>query len=391
VQSLLLRMGLAGPGRPLSAFYAALFAIPGVHLAFGPIWYDSRGLSHAEIGLALAIGLWVRIFAHMGAGMIADRLGERRRVLIWLGVGALISHLSFLWTQGFAQVTLVVVIATLFSAPLFSLGENLGLLVARERSLDYGRMRLWGSVSFLAVTLGAGVLLKGLGVDLVIWLMAAGIALTISACWMLPDIRTPPAPSRWRGAARLVRNRAFLVFLLAGGLGQTSHAMIYGFGSLHWRAAGMPENVIGLLWGVGVVAEIGLFAFGQRLVEHLGPVRLLAVGAAGGVIRWALTALLIDPYALAALQLLHALTFGAAHLGAMHFMLRAAPENASASAQALYSSLATGMLMGLGMAAAGWGYDRFGAPAFWGAAVVSALALTGAFLLGRLWDGGRFA
>ena len=56
--------------------------------------------------------------------------------------------------------------------------------------------------------------------------------------------------------------------------------MLYGFGSLRWLQAGYSEDAIGVLWAIGVVAEVILFAFGGVLVQRLGPVGLLRSAAA---------------------------------------------------------------------------------------------------------------
>ncbi|HIJ62886.1 MAG TPA: MFS transporter, partial [Rhodospirillaceae bacterium] len=138
----------------------------------------------------------------------------------------------------------------------------------------------------------------------------------------------------------------------------------YGFATLHWRAAGLSGPLIGALWAEGVIAEVVLFAFGRRVVARLGPRRLLAIAGAAGVLRWSVLGLTSDPWAVAAVQLLHAATFGATHLGAMHFISAAAPAGLSARAQALYASVTVGLAPGLAMLAAGGLYQAMAGQAF---------------------------
>ena len=138
----------------------------------------------------------------------------------------------------------------------------------------------------------------------------------------------------------------------------------------------MSEATIGWLWAIGVVAEVVLFAAGGRLVARLGPAGLLALAGAAGILRWSVLAFTTALVPLALVQVLHAFTFGAAHLGAMHFIARIAAPEWAASAQGLYTALSTGLIMGAMMLAAGWLYESAGGLGF--------LVMAGASLGGLL-------
>jgi PPP family 3-phenylpropionic acid transporter len=174
-----------------------------------------------------------------------------------------------------------------------------------------------------------------------------------------------------------LRNRSFALFLAAAAMIQGSHAVYYAFGTLHWRAAGYSEDVIGALWAEGVVAEIVLFMVGGRLVRRLGPARLIALGGFAGTVRWLVLGLTDALPALVCVQILHAFTFGAAHLGAIHFIARAVPPALSATAQRLYSAVVMGLGLGLMLLASGWLYTAFAGGAFH---AMAAAALIGGIL-----------
>jgi len=106
-------------------------------------------------------------------------------------------------------------------------------------------------------------------------------------------------------------------------------------GALFGTFAIGPEGyaaVIGLIWPLGVVAEILLFVFSARVVRRIDPVMLIGIGAAACALRWSLMALDPGPLPLLIAQLLHGLTFAVPHLGAMYFILRATPPRLSATA-----------------------------------------------------------
>ena len=255
-------------------------------------------------------------------------------------------------------------------------------------------MRLWGSIAFIVAAVGAGQLLVGRDENLILWLIVATLALTIGATAGLPAASTP-APtvdgSRRSPILGLLSNRVFVIFLVAVGMVQASHAAYYGFATLHWRAAGLSDGAIGALWAEGVVAEIVLFAFSGAIAKRFGPARLLLIGAAAGVVRWGVLGWTADLAVVAAVQWLHALTFAATHLGAMHFLVRAIPREHSATAQTLYAALGVGVLMGVAMIISGEIYGALAGAAFYAMAVMSALGGLASIVLARSWQGSRLA
>ncbi len=145
---------------------------------------------------------------------------------------------------------------------------------------------------------------------------------------------------------RLLRSRLFVVFLLAIGCVHGAHATFYTFGALHWQSQGLSAAWVGALWAIGVTAEVLLFAFSAPLVRRFSPVELIVAGAAASVLRWSVMAFNPPLALLVPLQTLHALTYGAAHLGAILFITRAVPQPGMGSAQSFYAVVAAGALSG---------------------------------------------
>ena len=205
-------------------------------------------------------------------------------------------------------------------------GDNLTLSHVVAQGLDYGRMRLWGSLSFILMSVAAGGLLDRIGGDgMIVWLLVAALVPLGFTILALPD--APPAAADCDEAPRLgwgdlLGSGRYWIFLAATATIGASHAMYYGFGTLHWQRHGIDHTWIGALWGIGVAAEVVVFGFSGALVRRFGAVRLILVGGIGGVVRWGLMPFVIDPWLLLPLQCLHGLTFGATHLGAMHFLAR---------------------------------------------------------------------
>jgi PPP family 3-phenylpropionic acid transporter len=240
----------------------------------------------------------------------------------------------------------------------------------------YGPVRLWGSAAFIGGSLGAGWIIDSLAPGNLIWLIAAGMsASAMAAVGLAPlpakmPLMDAPEPSY----GGLLRTPAFAMVAAAAGLIQASHAVYYGFSSLDWKAAGLDGASVGVLWAIGVAAEITLFAFSGRLPLWLRPPALLLAGGLGASLRWTIMALDPATAALPFLQCLHGLSFGATHLGAIGFVARAVPAGRAATAQ---GSLAVvlGGTMALSMSLSGWLYENFGGQAY---AAMGLMAAAGA-------------
>src|SRR5262249_8511715 len=193
--------------------------------------------------------------------------------------------------------------------------------------------------TFILASLASGVVLASSRGDEVLLLVVGASFLVLLACLAVPDIDAPTIGVNQRAGMRAVaRDMRFWVFVLTASALQASHQVYYGFGTLHWRSLGLSDLTIGLLWAEGVLAEILLFWHGRHFVARAGPLGLMMLGGGAGILRWSLAGLVSWLPGIAALQLLHALTFGASHLGAMHFLSRTVPPSAAASAQSLYAA-----------------------------------------------------
>ena len=368
-------------GVRLALFYGAFFAAVGIYLPFWPVWLESRGLTLTEIGYVLAAAFWPRIVTSLLIPALADRLGTRRRPMILLAAVTLAGLFLFGLARDFPTLLLLSMITGASWAAILPLGEAVALREAKRRELSYGRVRLWGSLTFILGAVGLGEWLEHAGPQVVLWSIAGTVAGTLVACIVLPEERTVAAAPGAANLRRLVRQGGFLAFVAAAGLIQASHALYYGFATLHWRAAGHGELVIGLLWAEGVVVEVLLFAGAGALLRRFEPIRLLALAGALTAIRWGLLGLSTELAVLVPAQALHAASFGAAHLAAMHYLRDRTPPERHASAQGLYAAIGTALPFGLVTPLAGWLYGVAGGGAFW---AMAALALAGTSLAAAL-------
>ncbi|MEA2985560.1 MAG: transporter, family, 3-phenylpropionic acid transporter [Alphaproteobacteria bacterium] len=359
--------------RPLALFYVALFVSIGIQLPFFPLWLEAKGLDAGMIGLVLAAPMVVRLFSIPILTRLADRHHAVRGAIIIASVLAAAGTIALGFTEGGLAILIVFTLASIPFTPVMPLAEAYALRGLAQVGRAYGPVRLWGSAAFIGGSLGAGWIIDSLAAGNLIWLIAAAMmASAVAAAGLVPlpphtPVMDAPEPS-YEG---FLRTPGFAMVAAAAGLIQASHAVYYGFSSLDWKAAGLDGTAVGLLWAIGVAAEITLFAFSGRSPLWLRPPALLLAGALGAGLRWGIMALDPPTAALPFLQCLHGLSFGATHLGAIGFVARAAPSGRAATAQ---GSLAVvlGGTMALSMGLSGVLYENFGAQAYAGMALLAA-------------------
>jgi PPP family 3-phenylpropionic acid transporter len=367
----------AGDGFALrmAAFYAAFFAFAGIQLPYLPVWLEAKGLDSRQIGFALAAAMGARPLIVPFATRVADRYGVLKGPLVLAGFAAIGLFALVGASEGFLAILLTFGLASLAQTVMLPFADAYALRGLAERQRTYGSVRLWGSVTFIAANFAGGMLLEAFGAGNLIWALVAAMAVTAASAAALRPLGAAPREEKEAPAttAPLWRSKTFIAVVAAASLIQSSHAVLHGFATLQWTALGLQGPTIGALWAIGVVAEIALFAVSGRVLLVLRPLELIAFGAAGAFVRW--TAMAFDPPAMAlpALQCLHALSFGATHIGSMQVLARLAGERRGATAQGDYATV-VGLVFAVAMSFTGVLVQALGAYAY--------LAMSAAALLG---------
>jgi PPP family 3-phenylpropionic acid transporter len=278
----------------VSLLFAAIFVVAGTNLPYLPLWLDFKGLGSGQIAIIMAAPLLVRVVVTPVIAFAADRAGDHRRFLIVLAWGGLLALVALSQSAGFAQILACTLVFSLAWTTIMPLTETVAVSGVKAAGLDYGRMRLWGSLTFILSSYLGGWVVDRLGAWSAVWLVVGGGVLTMAATHALARPvglgRLKAATSMPRleigDALGLLRSRIFLIFLLTVGAVQSAHAVFYTFGTLHWRALGLSTSLAGALWAIGVIAEIGVFAFSARIVRRVGALQLIALGCGTAVARW---------------------------------------------------------------------------------------------------------
>ncbi|HDZ57175.1 MAG TPA: MFS transporter [Pseudomonas xinjiangensis] len=370
----------------LSGFYFAYFALLGGVAPFLALYFHYLGFSAARIGELVAVPMLMRCLAPNLWGWLGDVTGKRLLIVRFGALATAVCFTGIFLRQDYAWLMIIMATHSFFWHAVLPQFEAITLAHLGERSGRYSQIRLWGSVGFIATVIGLGLLLELFSLDVYPLVMLI-IMLAIFACSLaVPDAPRRAArdsPGLASGFLRQLRQPGVPAFLLCVALMQLSHGPYYTFMTLHLESLGYSRGVIGMLWALGVIAEIGLFMLMARLLAHCSLKQLLVTSFLLASLRWLLLGTLADQLiVLLFAQILHAATFGIFHVASVHFIQRNFSERLQGQGQALYATLA-GIGGALGALYSGYSWNTIGPMWTFGIASCAAL-LAAAVLITRL-------
>jgi PPP family 3-phenylpropionic acid transporter len=378
--------------RRLSYVQGAHFIGPGIAMPFFPLWLAGEGLSPDTMGWILALPTFLRIATTPLITGLTDRWCAPAPLLIGLDVMLVALYALLIIPQSVYLLFVLCTLIGIMQSVTVPIGDAMTLHALRlHPNLSYGRVRVWGSISFLITTLIVGGLLglQNTVSDVKTYTLIPILMVGAYALAALTAYKAPPEGYQ-RLAAHLSHQTlisskisGILWRIMAGvALIQACHAGVYHFGSLLWQSKGASSELISLFWVLGVLAEIALFyglsAHWQTLPRAF---ILLFIGCLSAVLRFMIMSFDPDLNSYYILQLLHAGSFGATHLASMALVSQLAPVDQRGKVQGLMAAL---IALSMGLATLGSGYlFAYDQSAVF--MLMSAFALVGTFFVLDAW------
>lgn len=359
----------------LSVMHALNFLGVGFYLPFFPVWLASTGLGDVDIGYVLAIPILVRVFVASSVTGLGDRL-RPNILLALLNASAALIYFALAQQAQFLPIAILTALSAIALSGVVPLADVLTTEQVKAGALrDYGRVRLWGSVTFVLSNLAGGYLIARHGAWLIPFVLAGSSALAALAALQAPSPPGGVSPSVARGASTAGFGLPFWLAIGAAACVNATHAAVYAFSSLHWRSIGFSGETVGWLWAVAVLAEIAVFLVGGRIAASgLVGLRWIAIAAIAAALRFGVMS--ADPGlgVTVLLQLLHGITFGCMHLGTLAALSALSPGARRAAAQGRLVAVSA-LVMGLATILSGYLYRLFGPGVFLAMVPIALLGL----------------
>lgn len=341
--------------------YFFFFAAVGALIPFLTLHYHNLGLSGTEISILMSVTPAMLFISQPIFGPLADRSGHRglllsRMFLIVAATGGLLVTGTSFW-----PLLALMTLWAFFSGPLVPIADSIALGEMGRTGVSYPRLRLWGSVGFLVVTMTAGSLYNHLdgrwaffgyfAFNLVAWyyarrLPAEGVSSTRRAVW--PDLK------------QLLSNRYLFLFLVLTAVLQSTNAAHQTFFSVRMAEIGATSGMIGMAWGIGALMEVPVWLVLGRVAKRVGVRSLLVFSGVMFGVRFWLYSVITVPEVLAGLQMFQAFTFAIFMPTAVMLVGELTPPHLRTTGQALLFLVKGGIASIFGTLAAGRVVDAIG-------------------------------
>lgn len=345
-------------------FFFAYYGYVGILSPYVSLFFAGKGIPAAQIGVLMSLTQAMRIFGPNLWGWIADRSQKRVFILRLTALATVISFAGMLFGEGFAEFFVIMLLVNAFASALAPVAEAHMLTEMRGDMTHYGKLRLWGSVGFIVSVIVVGGLLDRFGVQLMPWTALAMLALAFFASGGMQEAR-PVQPHYHTVSARsLLKRPEVLAFFSSAFLMIAAHSALYVFYSLYLAQLGYSKTVIGLMWSLGVVAEIVFFFYQAPIFRRFGVRKLMTACFMLAAVRFLMIGYGAESLILLLLaQVLHAATFGVHHSASIATLQHWFHGPLQGRGQALFISVSYGLGGTLGGLFLSIVWDKFGAHA----------------------------
>jgi PPP family 3-phenylpropionic acid transporter len=322
----------------LSFSYFWYFSVLGLITPYLSVFLDSKGFSSLVIGEILAIVTATRIVGPTLWAVVADKTGKQLPII---RLGSLLACLSFLclfWLQSYWTITFSLALFSLFWTAILPQLEVMTLNSIRRNAKIYSRIRLWGSIGFIAAAVVAGEAIERFNANA---FTVIGVIILVGLFFSTLQIKQPKVHTSQQKKTSAIKTKflhfGFILFFVSGLLLQLSFGPYYGFFALFLRDLNYPGFAVGLLISIGVVAEIVIFIIAGRLFKHFSIKQLLIFSMFVTGIRWFLMGHFgSSVWVLGLSQVIHAASFGLYHSASIQYIQRHFDRSQQSRGQAIY-------------------------------------------------------
>ena len=345
----------------LSRFYFIYYFFVGAFVPYWGLYLKSEQFSPADIGILMSLFQISRIFAPNFWGWLADHTGKRAQ---WIKLTAFLGLCGFtavFWAHGFYWLFFVMAALSLFTSSTLPLAESLTLAHLATTNGHYSRIRMWGSLGFIVAAVILGYLIDFTGIRSLLWFLLAVQMTLFALTYTLPDAKVEPHAHDHFSIWQVIKQPNVLALLIGCALMVTAHGVLYNFYSIYLSEHGYSKGMIGLLWAVGVICEIGVFMLMPKLMALYSLKTILLISLVLAVVRFTMIGLAVDNIGLLVLaQTLHAATFGSFHAASVEVITQFFNGRHQAKGQAIYNSVAYGIGGTIGGVAGGYALQYLG-------------------------------
>lgn len=343
----------------ISSQYFIYFGVLGIFLPYFNLYCYHLGFSGLQIGLLSALRSLALVLFPLIWGSLADRFQIRKPILVLCTFLSTSVWLLYLFFVDFWPMLIITALYGIFFAPIISFLEAVTMDVLGREKRSYGRIRAWGSISFIVMVLVLGKIIDLYSVNIILILILAGSLILSGISIRIPAVKHQKQELLQPGADSLLQRRV-IIFLFCGFLMLASHGAYYGFFSIHLENLGYGSTFIGVAWALASTSEILVMIKSKKIFDRFSLESVLFFSFLVAAARWMILFAADSTVVILASQVLHAVTYGTFHMASILYIDRLAPDQAKTLGQAVNNALTYGLGLMVGFFVNGYVYEITG-------------------------------
>ncbi|MCJ7774713.1 MAG: MFS transporter, partial [Desulfobacterales bacterium] len=314
-----------------------------------------------------------------------DRFRIRKPLYILFNIISSLIWIFFLFTTQFWFMFAITFFYGIFYAPIISFLETFTMEILGLEKNQYGKIRAWGSISFIVIVILLGKLIDIYTIEIILIFILIMSLLQAAISPKIPGHSLVRHKYRISDIKALLTGRV-LMFLACGFLMLLSHGTYYGFFSIHLENLGYSGTYIGMSWALASIAEIFAMLKSDWIFKRFRIEKVLFVSFMIAAARWFFLYFTTAPFTILLTQLLHAITYGTFHMASILYIDQLTPDQSKTTGQAANNAASYGLGLMVGFFINGYLFESLGSAYLF--ILSSVIALLGGilFLVFRMYS-----
>lgn len=349
----------ARPGTIGSVYYGFFWATMALYLPFFNVYLQELGFNGRQMGILAAVFPLFALVIAPNLSSLADRRSWRRRLLQLSLLGWGLVLLLYRFPTSFVPILLLVILESAMRSPALPLTDGLIARMAAHHRLNFGDMRMWGSVGFGAVSILGGIVWQQTGYAPMFIAAAVLMLPTLFITQQLEEGEAAVGNGR-RSTRFLAQDKGFVVLIICAFILGISLFSTYVFSGVYMTQLGGNDTHVGLLFGLSALAEVPVMRYSGKLIQRLqGPqtlllsISILFFAILGHALAW-------SPWAFIGAGIVKGIGYGLLFVVLVQMLNDRAPDGWSSTAQSVFQAAFLGLAPLLTSALNGAIYDLWG-------------------------------
>ncbi|MFB4164193.1 MFS transporter [Alteribacillus sp. JSM 102045] len=345
---------------PLMIYLFFAYSTLTVMVGYAPVYFQYEGITQTQIGWLMAVGPLASVFAQPFWGYRSDKWKTIKKVLMVCMGSAIIISIIFFQVSSLPALMLLMFCLFIFLAPCTALGDSLAQKTAIQEKVNFGSIRMWGSLGFAVTSLVTGFILEALTPAYIYLPFLICAVLAFVLIFFLRDVKPAKKPVTLINAVRFGLKPQVFIFLLLVFFISLGHRANDSFLGLYIIELGGRESLIGRAWFIGVVSEAFVFFLTALWFRRFHPLVFIIIAGVLYASRWIIMSFINDPVHIIWLQVFHGVTFGLMYFSSLSYITKLVPEELQATGHLLFITTFFGLSGIVGSLGGGWAMDELG-------------------------------